>query len=98
MKALRPARNSLQDYRNRDYVLSHLDDKVFDILNKGVDGSFLMTTGCLDALDVLPAGSMVSANNFYYDSSVINRGISAAEEKEINDFMMGLVDKLKSST
>lgn len=96
MTNIRPARQAriaLQDYRNRDYVLSHLDDKVFDILNEGIDGSFLMTTGCLDALDVLPAGSMVSTGSMYYDSKVINRGISAAEEEEIENIIMSVFNK-----
>lgn len=87
-----PTRFPLQDYINRDYVLYLLDDDTFDILNKGIDGSFLMTSGCLDALDTLPAGSMVSVTGNFYDASYIHRERTAAEENEVYEMVIGFLN------
>lgn len=90
MKPSRPVRYPLQDYRNRAYTLWLLDERVFDAMNKGVEGNFAAYSGCLDALDFLPAGSMVSIGGNFYDASTIERGVSAEEQKRINDFMNSL--------
>lgn len=51
---------SAQQYRNRDYQWGEMDDATFDALNGGDNPAFMLfATGCLDALEVLPAGSMV---------------------------------------
>jgi hypothetical protein len=72
----------MQDYRNRDYVLCSLDNKVFDILNEGTEGDFLMFTGCLDALEQIPSGSMVSTGARYYDQGMTVRGSTLLELEE----------------
>ena len=84
----RLARQPMQEYVNRDYVCHELDERVFDILNTGKEGNFLMTTGCLDALDYIPAGSMCVKFPGYYDASVVHREIDAKKQKEIDDYMM----------
>lgn len=89
IKPARPIREPLQDYRNRDYVLHLLDERVFDALNKG-SHVHLAFSGCIDALETLPSGSMVSVSDRFYDASHVTRGISAAQEKEFDDFMKSL--------
>jgi hypothetical protein len=54
--------DSMRLYRNRDYVQHFLDLRVFDLLNDATDGLHLMTTGCLDALEHMPTGSMCSSS------------------------------------
>lgn len=96
MKKARLARHAMQIYRNRDYVLSQLDEAVFDLMNTDGGGSFLACSGCLDALDEIPAGSMKMCMGQLplYDASYVNRGISAAEQADIDDFMNNLVDDI----
>ena len=95
-KKARLAREAMQIYRNRDYVLSELDDTVFDLMNTDGGGSFLACSGCLDALDDIPAGSMkaMMGGSAFYDASYVTRGISAAEQAEIDAFMNSLVDDI----
>jgi hypothetical protein len=96
-KKSRPCREALQDYRNRNYVLSELDNRHFDAMNKGsgdVD-PFLYTAGCLDALEDMPAGSTYNSkydDRFFYFSS-FERERTAAEVKAFDDFMNGLDDE-----
>ena len=80
----------MQDYQNRDYVLGSVDERVFDAMNDSTGGIFMMYSGCIDALEILPAGSMVSVIEGYHDMSVIFRGVSAAERKATDDFMNSL--------
>lgn len=81
MKKRRLARHPLQAYYNRDYVLSELDERVFDALNTGLDATpLLCTSGCLDALDELPAGGMEAWGSLpLYDQIEWVRGMSLAE-------------------
>lgn len=89
----RPAREAMQIYINRDYVLSRLDEKVFDLMNTDGGGAFLACTGCLDALDEIPAGS-IKASNEYYDASYITRGRSAEDQARIDAFMTRMLDEI----
>ena len=81
MNKRRLARPPLQAYRNRDYALSELDDRVFDALNTGLDATpLLCTSGCLDELDQLPAGGMEAWGSLpFYDQIEWVRGMSLAE-------------------
>jgi hypothetical protein len=70
------ARHVMQDYRNRDYCQHMLDERIFDELNDGeTDALALMTTGCLDAMDHIPAGAMRGEGR-YYDQAMTVRGLS----------------------
>lgn len=75
------ARPPLQAYRNCDYVLSELDDRVFAAMNTGLHATpLLCTSGCLDALDKLPAGGMKAWGSLLlYDQIEWVRGMSLAE-------------------
>lgn len=51
----------MQVYADRDYSCSRMSDQMFDALNtSGLDASTvrLSVSGCLDAIDSIPAGSM----------------------------------------
>lgn len=98
-KKSRPCCEALQEYRNRDYVLSELDDRHFDAMNKdaGDNYPFLYTAGCIDALEIMPAGSTYNStwtdtDRFFY-FSVFERERTAAEVKSFEDFMNGLNDE-----
>lgn len=93
MKIIRQ-RPDLQDYRNRDYACHLLDDKTFDIMNDGEYGPFLMMTGCLDALEQYPAGSMVSTGKRYYDCSLVSRQYSAKQIKDMDDLASKLIAEI----
>lgn len=91
----RPYAPLLQEYRNRDYVLSELDETVFDILNDGSGDTniFIFASGCLDALYDMPAGStraLPSGNNtcgHFYGPSTFERERTLAEVKEFEKWM-----------
>lgn len=90
------ARHDFQDYRNRDFAgESELDDRVFDLMNDESDpsGLTLMMTGCLDALDEIPAGSMNVVNG-WYDQTLVIRGVSLEEQKRINKFLDEMIDEI----
>lgn len=45
-------------YSGREYKSrNQLDDTHFDTMNKGIIDPFLYTFGCLDAPEIIPAGS-----------------------------------------
>ncbi len=81
-----------QVYRNRDYVSHLLDDNFFDAINK--NDFYLCLTGCLDAIDAIPAGSMrsvgISFGYAYYGQSYIERGRTLAELQELESFILGI--------
>lgn len=89
----RLAREPLQEYRNRDYVLHMMDDTVFDALNCD-SGLYLAASGCIDALDHIPSGSMRVVSNGIYDASTIHREIDAKQQKEIDAFMDELISSI----
>ncbi|HET8687715.1 MAG TPA: hypothetical protein VFM18_13775 [Methanosarcina sp.] len=96
MKNFRAPREDFQDYRNRDFAgESELDDRVFDLMNDGADpsGLTLMMTGCLDALDEIPAGSMNVVNG-WYDRTLVIRGVSLDEQKRIDKLLDELIDEI----
>lgn len=91
-KPARLARMPLQDYQNRTYVMHLMDERHFDAMNtSGVrEGCFLGTHGCIDALDILPAGSMKYICNNYYDASTIDRELTLKEVQAIDDYINSL--------
>lgn len=96
MKKRRLAFDSLQPYRNRSYVAHLLDDRVFEAWNEDRDGACtltLATTGCLDALDTMPAGSIRAMCNRHMGSSTETRGRTLAELQFLDD----LIDDLMGS-
>ena len=89
-------REWLQDYRNRDYVQSKLDDAVFEAF-VGEDFTLAcMTTGCLDALDNLPAGSVQVTVEPYYDQRMACRGKTQAELDDLIALATGLIEDVKA--
>jgi hypothetical protein len=89
-------RHQMQDYRNRDYCQHLLDDRIFDTMNSGEDNALgLMTTGCLDALEHMPAGAMKSIGS-YFDQILTERGVSLAEMQEREAFTEQLLAELTS--
>ena len=98
VRKTRPARGPMQDYLNRNYVQAELADIYFDTLNVGKEGDFLFCTGCLDALDTFPAGSMKFVMASFYDASTIERGRTAAEVQKENDIMNSLMDEIVGVT
>jgi hypothetical protein len=90
----RLARFPLQHYRNRDYVLHMVDDRYFDALNPGGHPTInLAFTGCIDALDNMPAGGMEGEGRFY-DQIECERGVSLAELQERAAFLDSLLAEL----
>lgn len=84
----RLCRDALQEYRNRDYVLSNVDDGIFDTFNDGYTqfcGFLIVTGGCLDALDHIPAGSMKSISDHWFDASNVHREIDAKQQQLIDE-------------
>lgn len=81
----------LQDYRNRDYVQHLLDDRVFDLMS---EDAHLGTTGCLDALDHSPAGSMSGHTERYMGQQTTHRDLSLADKQEIEQLTDGLLKEL----
>lgn len=102
MKKRHLQRPHMQEYRNRDYRVSLLDDRHFDAMNQGLEGDFLYVTGCLDALDNIPAGSMVAVSDAehdwmhhgLYDQSFAVRGLTLAELQEREEFMRQIVEEI----
>jgi hypothetical protein len=90
----RLARGPLQEYRNAVYIGHLLDDAVFDALNQGDDTDFLYRSGALDALDTLPAGSMRKISADLHEQSYIERGVSALELAEREEFINALFSSL----
>lgn len=83
---------SEQVYRNRGYALAELDDRHFDALNAGAH--VLCLNGyCLDAIDVLPAGSMI-AGHHYPSQACVSRGVSLFEQQEMDAEMAHLLDEI----
>ena len=91
------ARPSLQQYRNRDYVQHLLDDRHFDVLNtldkNQACALAMVTTGCIDALDEIPAGAMESCDR-WYDQQLASREFSAAEIEERHTLAKQLIAEL----
>jgi hypothetical protein len=77
----------LQDYRNRDYVQHLLDDEVFDIMSAD---AHLGTTGCLDALECCPAGSMVRHTAQWMGQAMTYRELTLADLR----YRQALTDEL----
>lgn len=76
---------SLQHYRNRDYQWAHVDNATFELLNSDNDGFMLYFTGCLDALEYMPAGSFLSeriGRRWAGSPSCTVRGFTQAEIDE----------------
>jgi len=91
----RPLRPAMQDYRNRDYVQHFLDLRAFAALTAiGGDAVALATTGCLDALAQLPAGSVVAISDANHDQSLVVRGRCAAELRAREELARKLVAQL----
>jgi hypothetical protein len=100
---------SLQDYRNRDSNTHKLDERWFDALNDGAalgDGMTLMVSGCLDALDLLPAGahrSEVIRWSKHEDRQgliypvVYERGITLEEVQEREAFIESILNPRRST-
>lgn len=80
----------MQAYKSRDYVLSELDDNIFDTLNDGVYGNFLIFSGCIDALESLPGGSMISHSDKYYSQYTVQRGFTIQELKDFDELMQDI--------
>lgn len=94
-----PLRAAMQDYSNRDYVQHFLDDRVFaGLFGLTGDAVALATTGCLDALDQLPAGSVVATSDAYHDQSLVVRGRSAAWLRAREELARRLVAQLRDET
>ena len=88
----RPQRHPHQDYRNRDYVQHLLTDEMFDALNTGDENTLaLATSGCLDAIDYFPAGSMIETTSPYYDQSFIERGVSLEQRRQFDSVIDGIL-------
>lgn len=92
-KAIR-TRTDLQSYRDRDYVQHFLDEVHFDALN-ALDSSqacclSMATAGCLDALELVPAGSMCSFNDNTFGITHSVRGMDI-EELARRDHIAGLL-------
>jgi len=85
-------RPQMQDYRNRDYCLHMMDQRIFDEMC-GTDDLFLMTSGCLDALSLIPAGSTKECGQ-YFDQFMNERGVSLAETLEREEFTKRLLAEL----
>jgi hypothetical protein len=94
------ARPPLQDYRNRSYIGDLLDNRVFDALiaDRTIRAGDYMLSGCLDALDNIPAGSMVAVPGNCYDQSMVTRGRTLKEEQEFEAFMLSLDDDIDETT
>lgn len=102
MKKNRPGFREFQCYINRDTsYYSEIDLTTFDLMNDGNDPSLmtLMFTGCLDALDDVPTGSMVASNGFY-SIGYIDREISLEQLKELDELFewMGLSDIIQDES
>lgn len=89
-------------YRQRSYILGDLDDATFKALNDG-EGVNYLNGYCLDALEMLPCGSMKCGYPLPYENrrgawaghqSAIPRGLSLAEFQEQQDMISRLVSEL----
>lgn len=98
MKKARLMRHPMQCYWNRDYLGGLVDDQWFDIQNTGrLDGPFFChAIGCLDALDNIPAGSMVNVESRWYDASYCERGSTLAEVQERDEYLRKLFAEVDS--
>lgn len=94
----RRARDDLQDYRNQAYIAHLFDERVFDIQNSDDDGDgyFMFVNGAPDAPDYMPAGSMKSIGGGYYDRSICERGVSLAQQQEMDAFMLTPDDEVEA--
>lgn len=61
-----PTSFPLQAYRNRDTTYFLLEESTFQTMNKQGTAVLLMTCGCLDALEQIPAGSMEAVRGYTY--------------------------------
>jgi hypothetical protein len=97
MKIARRMRHPMQDYYNRNYIGGLVDEQWFDIQNTGcLEGPFFChAIGCLDALDNIPAGSMVSIAGGWYDASFCERGTTLAEIEEREEFIQKLFNEMR---
>lgn len=84
----RRMREDMQDYKNQMYIGCDLDENRFDLLNEnsGGDETFLYNGG-MDAPDFIPTGSMKNIDDRYYDRSICERGVSLAQQIEIDKIM-----------
>jgi hypothetical protein len=69
-----PLRPIMSEYDNRRYCKLNLDKRHCDSMNNGKPGDFIVTEGCLDALDHIPAGSIRAVGENYYDQTYVRRG------------------------
>lgn len=87
---------ALQSYRQRDYVAHLLDDRVFEAWNEDRAGTCTLTlasTGCLDALETLPAGSVVAQCNRYMRPSTYERGRGWQEVRDADALIEALLNE-----
>lgn len=87
-------RTDLQSYHDREYVQHFLDEAHFDALN-ALDSAqacclSMTTAGCLDARDLVPAGSMCSFNDNTFGITHSVRGLDV-EELARRDRIAGLL-------
>lgn len=68
-----PLRPDFSDYDNRKYCKLNLDKRICDAMNTGAYGDFIVTEGCLDALENIPAGSVRYVGTAYYDQTYVKR-------------------------
>lgn len=97
MRKRRQQREWLQDYRNRDYVQSKLDDTIFDAFVGEEFTLSCMTTGRLDALDNSPAGSLQVTVEPYYDQRMNSRGMTQAELDHLTALATRLIEDIEAS-
>lgn len=89
--------DSLQVYRNRDYMCWALDRQTFDSLNEsGLDGSTvrLSCAGCLDAVRSIPTGSCAGTAPTYIDRDDLC--LTPEERKERDDFLDEMIKELRN--
>jgi hypothetical protein len=86
----------LQPYRNRDYQLHHLDQSVFDAANESGDpGRFAQFSGCIDALDSIPAGSTSSSpKGQVMGPTYITRAVSLEELRKREEIAKKIIAML----
>lgn len=92
-------RPHMQVYRNRDYVAHLLTPQMFSALNSGSAACqvTLATTGCLDAIDSMPAGSMEDlCDGRYFDQSLINRNYTLAERERMAAHAKRIIDEIRA--
>lgn len=92
VKTAKRMRHPMQDYYNRNYIGGLVDEQWLNAQHRAAEGPFFLhAIGCLDALDNIPAGSMVNIENQWYDASYCERGTTADEVRERDEYLMRLM-------